>query len=416
MFTGRIMRWATLGLIGLLAGYAGAAEEPAFPGAEGFGAFSRGGKGGRIYSVTTLEDYHPGRGARDAVTRDGSGEVILPAQAAVSKEPPIPGSLREAVEAEGPRTVVFAVAGTIELKAPLVIRNPYITITGHTAPAGGICLKNYGVVVSDTHDVIIRYLRIRPGDSMREAVDGLSIGGSRNVIVDHCSTSWALDENLSVSGAGSTAITVQWCIISESLHDSWHPKGPHGMGSLLRTDGEVSFHHNLFAHNNARSPRPGTYGELPGLRLDFRNNVIYNWGAIAGYTADDPATLNYVANYIKPGPSVKGERRTAFRIGGETTRIYAKDNVLVDGDAVMTDDWAMIARESPDHVLPLPVPTPDMTTQTAQDAYEAVLEGAGATKPRRDAVDARIVEDVRQGRGAIINSQEEVGGWPDLTE
>ena len=153
--------------------------------------------------MTTLDDYHPGAGAQQAAVRNKTGEVILPAQPAVKREPAIAGSLRRAIDAEGPRTVLFAVSGTIALKAPLVVRHPFITIAGQSAPGGGICLKNYGLLVSDTHDVVIRHLRIRPGDETRREVDGMSIGACRSVIADHCSVSWAVDENLSVSGAGA---------------------------------------------------------------------------------------------------------------------------------------------------------------------------------------------------------------------
>jgi pectate lyase len=233
----------------------------AFPGAEGFGANSVGGRGGAVCIVDTLKDYHPGQKAQPAVKRNATGEIICPARPAIDAEEPIPNSLRACLNSNGPRTILFAVAGTIELKAPLVVREPYLTIAGQSAPGGGICLKNFGLSVSATHDVIIRYLRVRPGDQARRAFDAINIGASRNVIIDHCSTSWAIDETLSISSAGSNNVTVQWCFITESLHDSYHPKGPHGMGSLLRTNGDVSFHHNFYAHHNARSPRPGTYGE-----------------------------------------------------------------------------------------------------------------------------------------------------------
>ena len=393
------------------------AEEPlAFPGAEGFGAHAAGGRGGKVYVVTTLEDYHPGAGARDAVTRKKTGEVILPAQPAIAPEPPVPGSLRQAVDAEGPRMVVFAVSGTIALKAPLVIRRPFITIAGQSAPGGGICLRRYGVSVSDTHDVVIRHLRIRPGDETRREVDGLSVGACQNVVVDHCSTSWAVDENLSVSGAGGTDITVQWCFITESLHDSTHSKGPHGMGSLIRSDGRVTFHHNLYAMNNTRNPRPGTYGDPGGIHLDFRNNFIYNWGSGAGYSAKDPANINYVANFVQPGPAAKFSRRIAFTIGGETTRMHASGNRLQDGETVITDDWAMIDKALPGTRLDAPFPAGDIKTESAEAARAAILAHGGASLPLRDGVDARIAAHVRDLGGRIINSQTEVGGWPELEQ
>jgi pectate lyase len=406
---------ALSGLVVLLACVTAWGEELAFPGAEGFGARSQGGRGGRVYFVSTLDDYDPGHGPREATKRIKTGEVIREAQPAVEAEKPIPGSLRQAIDADEPRIVVFHVAGTIALKAPLTIRHPFITIAGQSAPGGGICLRNYGLVVSDTHDVVVRYLRVRPGDTERTEVDGISIGGSRNVIVDHCSTSWAVDENLSVSGEGTTDVTVQWCFITESLNDSVHSKGPHGMGSLIRSDGDVTYHHNLYAMNSTRNPRPGTYGNPAGIRLDFRNNVIYNWGAGAGYSAKDPANINYIGNYIKPGPAVLHNRRLAFTIGGDTTRMYAEGNRLVDGDTVMTDDWAMMGDVLPVTRLDAPLPVRDIRTESAEGAYEAVLKHGGASKPQRDAVDARIVDCVRNNTGRIIDSQKDVGGWPDLT-
>ena len=391
----------------------GAALE-AFPGAEGAGACATGGRGGAVYVVTTLDDYHPGAGAREAILRNETAEEILPAQPAVPREPTIPGSLREAVEAEGPRIVVFRIAGTIALKAPLTITHPHITIAGQTAPGGGICLKNYGVSISNTHDVIVQHLRVRPGDASRRASDAINVGRAQNVIIDHCSTSWAMDEVLSVTGEGADKITVQWCFITESLHDSWHQKGPHGMGSLIRADGAVTFHHNLFAMHNARSPRPGTYGEPPGLHLHFCNNLIYNWGAVAGYSAEDPVTMNYVANYIKPGPAVKKNRRIAFNIGGEATQIYATRNVLFDDGEFFRRDWELIAGERPGNKLDEPFPAAPVATTSGEQAYVHVLHKAGATLPQRDAVDTRIVEHVRNLQGAIVNSPSDVGGWPEM--
>ena len=386
---------------------------PAFPDAEGFGIYAEGGRGGAVYIVTTLEDYHPGQGPRPAVTRNETGELIRPAQAAVEAEAPIPGSLRAALDAEGPQTIVFAVSGTIELKASLAIREPYLTVAGQSAPGGGICLKNFGVSISDTHDVVIRYLRIRPGDEEHLSPDALSIGGCRNVIIDHCSTSWSVDEALSVSGAGSNNVSVQWCFITESLHDSDHPKGPHGMGSLLRTNGDISFHHNLYAHHNARSPRPGTYGEDQSILLDFRNNVIYNWGATPGYSAADPVRMNYVGNFLKPGSS-SSRRDKAFYIGGETTLIFASDNLLVDGENRIAGGWGLMAGGAELNRANEPFPTGPIITEDAEAAMEAVLAHGGASLPKRDAIDQRIVAEFHAGQGKIVNSQSDVGGWPAL--
>lgn len=347
------------------------------------------------------------------MTRNETGETIRPAQPAVAPEPPIPGTLRAALNAEGPRTIVFAVAGTIALKAPLTVTEPYLTLAGQSAPGGGICLRDFGFSIRDTHDVVVRYLRVRPGDPERLSLDAINVGRSGNVIIDHCSTSWAIDEVLSISSAGSNNVSVQWCFITESLHDSYHPKGPHGMGSLLRTNGDVSFHHNLYAHHNARSPRPGTYGEEGSLLLDFRNNVVYNWRAVPGYSAEDPVRMNYVGNYVKPGPSSK-KRAKAFYIGGESTTLFARDNLLVDGDVRVEGGWELIARGAEVNRAAAPFPKGAIQTQAPEDAMQAVLAHGGASLPERDATDARIVAEFRESRGRIINSQSDVGGWPPL--
>lgn len=365
-----------------------AASVAAFPGAEGFGAMTRGGRGGAVLLVTNVEDYAPG------------------------KEEPVPGSLRAAIETPGPRIVVFRVGGLIELKAPLVIREPYLTLAGQTAPGDGICLVNYACVLKETHDVVIRHMRCRPGDIMGVELDALSTAsGCRNIILDHCSVSWGNDETLSVSGAGQDLITVQWCIISESLDRSSHQKGAHGYGTLLRTDGRVTFHHNLYAHHRTRCPRPGTYGEDPGLLLDFRNNVIYNWNAPAGYTAKDPARINYVGNYLKPGTSTT-DRTHAFSIGGEATKMFVAGNIVEGVDTEGRDNWVLICNADAVHKAEKPFRVASVATTTAREAFECVLEDAGATRPVRDRVDVRVVESVRNGIGRIIDSQAEVGGWP----
>ncbi len=344
------------------------AHVPAFPGAEGFGAGTSGGRGGRAIAVTSLLE---------------SG----------------PGSLRAALEAEGPRTVVFRVSGTIDLRSRLAIRNPQVTVAGQTAPGDGVCLRGCGVSIS-ADDVILRYLRIRPGDESGKENDAISIGGARNVIVDHCSTSWAVDEVLSVSGAGTADITVQWCFITESLNRSVHAKGAHGYGSLIRTDGDVTFHHNLYAHHESRNPRPGTYGAERGIHLDFRNNAVHDWGSRAGYTAEDRATLNLIGNWYRPGPSTRS-RGCIFRIGGKATRIHAAGNVLAPG-ASREDDWLLIEGGDASSRLAEPIPVAPVRTDSAEEALRRILEEGGAALPARDPVDRRIVEEVRTGGGRII--------------
>ncbi len=379
---------------------------PAFPGAEGFGAESVGGRGGKVLFVTNLND---------------SG----------------PGSLRTAVEADGPRTVIFRVSGTIALKSTLAVTKPYITIAGQTAPGDGICLKDRSFAISTDH-VIVRYVRCRPGDNAKSESDALSISSGRNIIVDHCSTSWSVDETLSASTGGQLGnVTVQWCIISESLHDSTHHKGPHGYGSLIRGGwgNGYTFHHNLYAHHYARLPRPGNYNDRSkdpdGFILDFRNNVIYNWaGRAAGYNADGSnntnsiTKMNFIGNYYKKGINSKGS--LAFSESTKSAKAYFSDNCMNgspdrDGQVHYPDDpWSLVtfsnfSREDLEaYKQSSPIPVPPVQTEDAITAYEWILAEAGATLPNRDAVDIRIVNDVQNRTGRIINDEEEVGGWPEL--
>ena len=365
----------------------------AFPGAEGFGAYAAGGRGGTVYHVTTLED---------------------------SSEP---GSLRHAVDAEGPRTVVFDVSGTIQLKDHLRIRNPFITIAGQTAPGDGICLRDATLKVQG-EDVIVRFLRIRLGD-VGKGGDAVSIESGKRIILDHCSASWSLDEVLSSSTKKPvlTDVTVQWCFITEALN----PKD-HGYGSLIRGTGgaRYTYHHNLYAHNRGRNPRPGNYNTNPhdkdpsGLLLDFRNNVIYNFaGSHAGYNADKVSVtrLNYVGNALIPGGSTSDDWQ-AYQIGSPYNRAYFADT-LMDGK-LREDNWSVVnfKKWSPEEIATYkqtqsfqaaPIETDDPRTATTR-----VLQFGGASLPKRDPVDTRVVDSVRKTSGKIIKSQSEIGGWPEL--
>jgi len=372
-------------------------EEPAsrlaFPGAEGFGAYSRGGRGGEVMVVTNLND---------------AGE----------------GSLRAAVDAEGPRTVVFDVAGTIELESELDIENPYITIAGQSAPGEGITLRDHSLEISTSH-VIVRYIRSRLGDRSDSEGDAINISEGYHIIVDHCSTSWSLDEVLSAATDDPTLshVTVQWCIISEALN----PEG-HGYGSLIRgcCGAKMSFHHNLYAHNHNRNPRPGNYDSNPysedraGLTLDFRNNVIYNWhGGYAGYNADEESItrLNYVGNFLIRGPN-SGEDSVAYQVGSPYNRAYFAGNWIdyrkpsSPWTLVRFGDWSR--RTIDRYKRSRQFPHGPMETDAPWVSYERVLASAGASRPGRDAVDTRVVRSVRRRTGRIIDSQSEVGGWPDL--
>ena len=352
---------------------------PAFPGAEGFGANTPGGRGGKVMLVVNLND---------------SG----------------PGSLREACDAKGPRTVVFRVAGWIDLKSAIVIKEPFMTIAGQTAPGDGIGVRGNELTVR-THDVILRYLRVRPGDIAGDEVDGISIGGdSKDVIVDHCSAGWSIDEALSPSG-GISNITVQWSIIAEALNQSIHKKGAHGYGSLARAIGGVTFHHNLWAHNTARNPRLGdNYGKAPFPTFDVRNNVMYDYGGMCSGMTGDTLNANYVANYIRPGPSSDRKRGIIVFTDTAQTQYFTDGNVIEGGirlfDRIENDGHKWVTIEAK------PFEVPPVRTTSAGQALEDVLAGVGAIRPVRDSVDARIIEEVRSRTGHVIDSQWEVGGWP----
>ena len=359
---------------------ASAAEMPAFPGAEGFGSQTPGGRGGKVLLVTNLND---------------SG----------------PGSFRAACEAEGPRIVVFRVAGLLDLKSAVRIRRPYITIAGQTAPGDGLCLRGYGLIV-ETHDVVVRYLRSRPGDIAGVELDALSVGGqSRNVVIDHCSASWAIDENLSPSG-GIADVTVEWCLIAEALNRSVHHKGAHGYGSLVRAAGGLSLHHNLWAHNQSRNPRLGdNYGRGPFPVFDVRNNVVYDFGSPS--LAGDALSVNYVGNYLKPGPSTPAHRAPLTLAAKADASFYFAGNVVAGRPQLTANPVALFERTELGGrklvaLAPQPFPVPEVRTVSAEEAYRLVLAGAGATLPVRDAVDERIVAQVRNGRGSLIDSS---GKW-----
>ena len=375
-----------------------AVSVPAFPGAEGFGAKSIGGRGGKVLFVTNLND-------------DG------------------PGSLREAVKADGPRTVIFSVSGTVALKSSIAITRPYITIAGQTAPGDGICLKNHALVIA-ADNVIVRHIRCRPGDNAKAESDSLSVSSGRDIMVDHCSASWSVDETLSASSRGRLGnVTVQWCIISESLHDSIHHKGPHGYGSLIRgsSGNGYTYHHNLYAHHHARLPRPGNYidrsRDPEGFILDFRNNVIYNWaGRAAGYNADGSngtnsiTKMNFVGNYYKAGVNSSGS--LAFSESTRSARAWFSGNCM--NGSYPGDPWSLVSfsefsgEDMEAYKQSSPIPVPAVKTDDAITAYNRVLAEAGAVLAKRDAVDIRIVNEVKNGTGKIINDEQQVGGWPEL--
>jgi hypothetical protein len=365
---------------------------PAFPGAEGFGKYTQGGRGGRVIEVTNLND-------------DG------------------PGSFRAACMASGPRTVVFRVSGTIPLKSKFKFTNPYLTIAGQTAPGDGICVKNFQVNFN-THDLIIRYLRFRPGDESKKEQDGFG-GQGDHLIIDHCSVSWGIDEVFSINKG--TNLTVQWCMITESLCRSLHHKGDHGYGGLWGGPGG-SWHHNLLADHTSRNPRAS--GNLESGLMDYRNNVVYNWGFNSAY-GGELWPRNWINNYYKAGPATSEKvRRRIFEQKDPHGKMYLAGNYVAGFPEVTAANWKGVdyspdgkANESTLRV-DAPYVVAPVVTQSAEAAFPIVLAKAGASL-HRDSVDARIVEEARTGTAkygaryggggkGIIDSQKEVGGWPEL--
>ncbi len=365
----------------------------AFPGAEGAGRFAQGGRGGQVLFVTNLED---------------SG----------------PGSLRAAVEIRGPRTILFRVSGTIKLAKPLVIREGRVTIAGQSAPGDGITLRDHRLEIA-ADDVVIRYIRSRLGDELKTESDAVWIDRGRRIILDHVSASWSVDETLSASArytdpdAGFYDLTVQWSIISELLTHSLHAKGEHGYGSLIRggRGSRISFHHNLWANHAARMPRPGNYDgpevDPLGPVFDFRSNVFYNWGGDrSGYNADKAslASYNFVDNAYVAGP--QSGKPIAFNESNLLAKAYFAGNSM--NGAIPADPWSLVTGVSPEgYRLAAPVDVAPVVPDPAARAYERVLASAGASKAR-DPVDTRVAAGVRSRTGVQIDSQRDVGGWPEL--
>jgi hypothetical protein len=401
----------------------------AFPGAEGGGAHSFGGRGGKVYVVTSLAD---------------SG----------------PGTLRWACEQGGARIIVFNVAGIIRIKSPLIIRAPYITIQGQSAPGSGICIAGESVWIN-THDVVLRYMRFRRGETNVGRRDD-SLGGNPvgNIIIDHCSTSWGLDENMSIyrhmfdpgdgskeEKLGTVNVTISNCIYSESL-DVWN----HAFGST--TGGENSLLvRNLWADNTGRNPSVGWNGIY-----NFVNNVIFNWVHRSMDGGDYTAKFNIINNYFKPGPATPKNEAVGHRIlKPESGRsklkervfgmAYVNGNIMEGYPKITADNWAggVQVDELPDTgpykeymKWNKPFPMPAVKILPADAARRFVLTNAGATLPVRDDVDNRIVKQVTTGKIeykegvklpetqfkhrrlpidsykiGIITEPSQVGGYPD---
>lgn len=416
-FTNRLRLSNLFIVLCMLCAYTSFAQQPAFPGAEGAGMFATGGRGTTstpttVFEVTNLSD-------------DG-----------------LPGSLRYALTASATyRTVVFRVSGTIHLNSRLTIK-ANTTIAGQTAPGDGICVADYPVyIVGD--NVIVRYMRFRLGDKNQKKVDanGNPVNGSggddafggadvSNIIIDHCSVSWSNDEALTIYRGDN--LTIQWCFITEPLNYSYHWETgdtdweQHGYGGIWGAK-RGSMHHNLFTHCRNRSPRfAGVASYTPAVQgaemADFRNNVIYNWG-INNIYGGEGGYYNLVNNYLKPGPSTTSRKTQIVAVdsggGYPYAKYYLAGNYITSSATNTNNNWLGVTMRSGklSDTVYSKVNTPfdfgyPVVTQSASEAYEAVLQGAGCSLPNRDTLDQRIVNDVRNGTGRIIDVQ---GGYPHGT-
>ncbi|MBL8848493.1 MAG: hypothetical protein JNG89_02370 [Planctomycetaceae bacterium] len=381
--------------------YISSAAEPdqlAFPGAEGFGRFAQGGRGGDVYHVTTLDD-------------DG------------------PGSLRDSIRtATGPRTIVFDISGTIELKSPLTIDKSYLTLAGQSAPGDGICIKDQTFRIKKASHIIIRYMRFRLGDENKPRPSGpdcLNTDDVDHLILDHITATWGIDGNHDLRRGGN--FTLQWSIYAEALNDSLHEKGTHAMLASFRDlTSSISLHHNLLASSRERHPTlGGSKSTRPDAVADFRNNVVYN---VSGATNLANCRVNMIGNIYIPGPDTPaGATPIATKTENPgACRAFLADNFFEGRDDLTQDNFAAIdvTRWSKGGYLAVTleqiradeefdVGSARPKTDTAEVAYERVLANAGASH-RRDAADQRLVSGVRDRTHRLIDSQSEVGGWPEL--
>jgi len=379
----------------------GTPRQKAFRTADGFGQFAQGGRGGAVYAVTNLNDAGP-------------------------------GSLRECAEASGARTCVFRVSGTIAVDGWIKILKPNLTIAGQTSP-GGIAIRvrnsvNAPILVQ-THDVVIRHIRVRPGPSRipSDNVDTIQISaGAHDVILDHISSSWPTDEGINIVGYGEKPIpcgetrdiTVQWSILSEGLNQS--NRGAHSRGSYIGYGArEITFHHNLIASNIRRNPLLNTRGQF-----DMVNNVIYNSGTYNGefYTRFGDLWVNVIGNVARLGPSSNKTTNlylvNYFRDYPATFAIYLKNNVDLHRPANRGDELLVLEPRDRRYATTAPVGTLSLDAATITgpgQAYRDILQRVGARMPARDAVDRRVLGEMAACRGAIIDDPRQVGGWPVLT-
>ena len=408
------------------------AQVPAFPGAEGFAKYITGGRGGAVLAVTTLVD-------NPANPPEGSLRWVLD-QAMDTL--PHPFDPERTYTTPKPLTVVFRVSGIIELQDELEISRDNLTLAGQTAPGDGICLRNYWVKLR-SENVIIRYLRFRPGlgagaSKLEDGIEGLNVENCKKIMVDHCSFSWANEECAIFYDNRHT--TVQWCIASEGLRDAGHKKGLRSYGGVW--GGEyASIHHNLIAHNWSRTIRfNGARSEDKNARVDYRNNVIYNWGRIGAcyggelWEGQRSSWSNMVNNYYKSGPATPDS--LLFIEPGYDKRGVGPGRWHLDGNYMFSspektdDNWlgvskAKIPSEYHDFMKsnePFRMEEP-LPTETAEEAFLSVMDMVGAVYPKRDTVDARVIYETMNGTATgsgvfgmekgIIDTPDSVGGYPE---
>lgn len=390
------------------------AATPAFPGAEGGGMYTTGGRGGTVYYVNSLLDTNTG----NTTTREGT--------------------LRWCVGCSGTRTILFKVSGIITLSSRLNISNGNVTIAGQTAPGDGICLKGYDVTVN-ANNVIIRYMRFRLGDIDSVETDAIWGRYRTNILLDHCSMSWSVDE--CASFYSNCNFTMQWCLLAESLRYSVHDKGTHGYCGLWGGK-NATFHHNLLAHHDSRNPRYNGwkrdgldyYNPMDEERMDYRNNVVYNWGSNTGYGGEAAGKYNVVNNYYKPGPATSsGSKARLLQIDIDAStsyyprygRFYLTGNTIHGNSTVTSNNRSGVYNKTGFALDSCLVSTPyecyPITQHTADKAFEKVLAYAGASL-KRDSVDIRIANEALNGTytytgsngstNGLIDTQSDVGGWP----
>lgn len=385
----------------------------AFPGAEGFGKYATGGRGGKVATVTNLNDK--GEGSFRWALEQYSGE---------------------------PLTVIFKISGIIELESNIVIKRSNLTIAGQTAPGDGICLKNYSFIVNGASakgnhgNIIIRFIRSRPGGTDKKGLYGFDMENCHDVIVDHCSFSWANEECAAMYDTKN--VSVQWCIVSEGLYHAGHMKGNRSYGGVWGGQ-YASYHHNLIAHLNNRAVRfNGARAHDTIALIDYRNNVVYNWdNANAVYggevnIAGGVSQVNIVNNYYKPGPAAPAELKFVHasyqKENSKGTGEWFADGNIMEGDNSLTkkNNRGIDLAEAnypknaiADKAFPVAVALPE---QSAKDAFNDVLKYAGAYLPKRDAVDERVINETKTGtaigkgvfgKPGIIDLPFVVGGWPE---